>query len=71
MGPVEMMVIFVYLVPFLLVPIGVALWIYTDAKERAIDHPIAWSIAGFVSWVSTVPIYYALRDHLAESADDE
>jgi hypothetical protein len=66
-----MVIFFVYLLPFLLVPIGVAVWIYTDANKRAIDHPIAWSIAGFVSWVSTVPIYYALRDHLGEIPDDD
>jgi len=67
MGPLEMMVVsFVYLLASLLVPIGVAVWVSTDATERAIDHPKTWAIAGFVSWVSTVPIYYVLRDRLAE-----
>jgi hypothetical protein len=63
-GPVEIGVLLLYAIPFLFAPIAVAAWIYHDASHRSIDHPIAWAIAGFVSWVSTLPVYYALRDHL-------
>lgn len=63
-GP-ELLIIFLLFGVFgLLIPVGVAYWVYQDATARANDNATVWAIAtviaGLFAWIVGAPAVAAL-----------
>jgi hypothetical protein len=51
---------------FLVISIGIALWIFRDAKERGIQSPPLWAILGFFFNVLGLVIYLIARKNMSQ-----
>lgn len=50
----------------LVISIGIALWIYRDAKERGVQAPALWAILGFIFNVLGLVIYLIARKNMSQ-----
>lgn len=57
-GGVELLIVFfVFVLIFaLLIPIGMAYWVYRDAESRGDDDATLWALATVVAGVFTTPL---------------
>ena len=51
---------------FLVLSIGIALWIFRDAKERGIQSPPLWAILGFFFNILGLVIYLIARKNMSQ-----
>ncbi|MFN2237820.1 MAG: PLDc N-terminal domain-containing protein [Thermoanaerobaculia bacterium] len=51
---------------FLVLSIGIALWIFRDAKERGIQSPPLWAVLGFFFNVLGLVIYLIARKNMSQ-----